>query len=159
MNIVRDLLDRKLHNNDAHLIDNIMGYLTCKCVNCEKVEFVEDLHLVWNVNRNCYICSKCCHHFRKHIKYYDEYMSLLERKNKCLSEKMDLFVKIQDNYVNSDFNTDDTTLAAIETHFMLQHKVKLTDKQISDIDKRILICENICDHIRDSYLSKMIIKN
>ena len=34
-----NILDKKLHNNDKHLINHILNFLKCKCDVCNKIFF------------------------------------------------------------------------------------------------------------------------
>ena len=57
MQEVRDILDTKLKNNDKHLIDNILSFISpetnvcfqCKC--CDVVEYIKD--------KGYYMCIYC----------------------------------------------------------------------------------------------------
>ena len=144
MNIVRDLLDKKLHNNDIHIIDNIMGFLTDKCSNCDQAQFVEDLYTEWH------LCSDCCSHLKKYIKYFEKCIKLTERKTEIIIKQNDL---MRQQNLNMIRNVD------IELHIELECKIRECNKEILSVEKDLKICENITEHIKNNFLIKVPVEN
>ena len=62
-----NILDKKLHNNDKHLINYIFNFLKCKCDVCNEIFFENDTFKVIcydphcpDIDKNKYYCFKCC---------------------------------------------------------------------------------------------------
>ena len=132
MNSVSHILKHKLliTNNDIHIVDNIMGYLTDKCENCDKVCFVEDL------KHN--FCKKCTGYIDKYFKYSDQRLFLLEVYNSFARQQFDL--------LTSD-NLDEETILRTE---YLDHDLQL-------VAKKCRICKTVCEQIKRDHLPCMAV--